>query len=98
MDLNLTILQLESAINRCKLAEPVSNYILPGDLRVLASLYGEMIFHRLDSIQLASQSELLQTVLMKWAIPKDSVIEPQPEKSCSFSPGNAGFEDCEACQ
>jgi hypothetical protein len=98
MDLNLNIGQLEGAINRCKLAEPFSNGILPADLRLMASLYGEMIFHRIDNINVSIQPALLQAVLAKWTIRKDSDFGPQAEAVCSLQPGDAGLDGCEACQ
>lgn len=94
----LQIGQLEEAINRCKRAQPFSNGVLPPDLRIMAELYGEMIFRHLDSINLETQSPLLRAVFAKWATLADRDIASKAAPICSLRTGDTGFDGCEACQ
>ena len=64
----LTITELEAAINRCARASPPMNYVLGPDLRVLAAVYGDMIYRRLRTLELASLSPIQRGVLERWAL------------------------------
>lgn len=64
----LTITELEAAINRCARARPPMNYVLGPDLRVLADIYGDMIYRRLRILELASLSPIQRAVLERWAL------------------------------
>ncbi|MDD5708512.1 MAG: DUF3717 domain-containing protein [Kiritimatiellae bacterium] len=97
MSRNITIVQLEGAINRCKSERPFFNGVLPGDMRLLADLYGEMIYRRLDSVAVESLSPALLAVLGAWI--DAAAVEPgaAPAGTCGTS-ADPGADDCEACQ
>lgn len=63
----VTIMELEAAINRCAKARPPINYVLGPDLRVLAVVYGDMIYRRLRTLQLATLCPTQRAVLARWA-------------------------------
>jgi len=67
MKSQLTIGELESAINRFKRAHRFSNCILPAELRLMASLYGRMIYHRLLSYDLTLESVETQQAIQRWS-------------------------------
>ncbi len=98
MGYKLTISQLEGLINRCKVAEPFSNGVLPPDMRLMATLYGEMIFRHLATVEVEAQQVSLQTVLMKWARVVDAGAGQDTGPVCAVRPGDADFSSCEACQ
>jgi hypothetical protein len=63
----LQVVQLESAINGYKQARPFEDYVLPLELRLMATLYGRMIYFRLSSIDLESETVPTQVVVKYWA-------------------------------
>lgn len=65
----LTISELENAINRFKRAHSLLDYTLPADLRLMATLYGRMIYQRLTSYDLALESTTTQQVVERWIEP-----------------------------
>jgi hypothetical protein len=58
--------ELEGVINRSIRSAPPSNGVLPPDLRALADLYGNMIFDRAPSVDIALQPERIRLVVLKW--------------------------------
>lgn len=66
MGYQVKIGQLEHAINRYKLARPFNDYVLPIELRLMADLYGKMIYFRLPSSDLALESAPTQVVVEYW--------------------------------
>ncbi len=94
----LKIVQLEAAINRCRVAKPFTDGILPTDMRLMAELYGEMIFRRLESVDVDTRSAPLRAVLAKWTAGAEPKAVPAPEAFCAFRPAGTGSDDCEACQ
>jgi hypothetical protein len=66
MKLELQIDELEHAINRFKRARPFTDYVLPVDLRLMASLYGKMIHFRLPCCDLALETIPTQVVVQYW--------------------------------
>ncbi|PHV05320.1 hypothetical protein CSQ96_20690 [Janthinobacterium sp. BJB412] len=97
MSKTITIVQLEDAINRCKGERPFFNGVLPGDMRLLADLYGEMIYRHLDSVDVESLLPALQAVLGAWI--DAAAVEPgaAPAGTCATA-ADPGADDCEACQ
>lgn len=66
MGYQVQIGQLERAINRYKLARPFNDYVLPVELRLMADLYGKMIYFRLSSADLGLESVPTQVVVEYW--------------------------------
>lgn len=63
-----TITELEQAINRIRNAyPPVENRLAP-DTKVLAKLYGEMIYLGLSEIPSSSLSEKQSKVFTRWRV------------------------------
>jgi hypothetical protein len=98
MDHELHICRLENAINRCKRVEPFTNGVLPPDMRLMAALYGQMIYCRKEHVEFESLSVLLKAVLVRWLPPDDSAIEEVSEVLCGLRRDVGGGEDCESCQ
>jgi hypothetical protein len=73
--LDLTITELEGAINRSIKAEPPRNCVLPPDLRALADLYGTMIFGHAQSVDIDQQPERIRLAVLKW-LPAHPPIAP----------------------
>ncbi len=97
----LKIAELEAAINRCKHAEPFTNGVLSPDVRLMATLYGEMIFHHLECVALDGLPTPLATVLKKWkavAVSGSGFGSAQVAQSCPLRAGVSGLEGCEACE
>jgi len=92
----LTIQELEGAINRCKLAQPVSEGILPPDLRALATVYGRMIIEHLDSINVDAQGVVLRDALQRWCHP--ATHEGDAARVCALRGADSAGGECEACQ
>lgn len=67
MQIKLQICELEYAINRYKKALPFSDGVLPIDLRLMASLYGKMIYFRLSITDLDMETIPTQVVVQYWA-------------------------------
>ena len=97
----LKIAELEAAINCCKNAEPFTNGVLSPDVRLMATLYGEMIFHHLESVAFDGLSTSLTTVLKKWKAVAESRSgsgSDQVAQYCPLRAGVSGLEGCEACE
>lgn len=84
----ITMLQLEAAINKCAKARPPVNYVLGPDLRALATVWGEMIYRHLGSIELSGQPQETREIIERWH------YDPQIDTACPMP----GAEGCEACQ
>lgn len=69
MKLPLKIAELEYAINSYKRKRPFSDYILPVELRLMAALYGKMIYFRWDCCDLDLESAPTQVVVKYWKDP-----------------------------
>jgi hypothetical protein len=67
MKIPLQIGELENAINSYKRARPFSDGILPIELRLMATLYGKMIYLRLTSWDLDVETAPTQVVVEYWA-------------------------------
>lgn len=65
---NVSIGQLERAINRARTHEPSqgTESALSRDVGVLAGLYGRMIYLRLDEIDWNALEERERAVLVRW--------------------------------
>lgn len=87
----ITMLQLEAAINKCSKARPPVNYVLGPDLRVLATVWGEMIYRHLGSIELSGQPQETREVIERW---HNHPVSSKAEGACLMP----GTEGCEACQ
>ncbi len=98
MSRTITIVQLEGAINRCKGVRPFCDGVLPSDMRLLADLYGQMIYRHLDSVNVESLLPSLQAVLVTWI--NVAAVEPggAPAGTCPAAAADPGADDCEACQ
>lgn len=70
MRIPLTISELEYAINRYKRERPFNDYILPIELRLMAELYGKMIYFRSAVYDLDLENIPTQIVVQYW---KESV-------------------------
>lgn len=66
----ITIGQLESAINRARVALPSqgSEATLSRDVAMLAAVYGRMIYERRDRVDLERLSDDEQVALLRWLI------------------------------
>lgn len=85
----ITIVELEEAINRCKAAQPPVDCVLGPDLRVLATVWGQMIYHHQGSLELVAQKSADRQVIERWL-----AKVADAGASCPM----AGMEGCEACQ
>lgn len=95
----IDIEQLELAINRLKKAQPVADYILPPDLRLMAEVYGAMIYSRQTHIDVEAQPADKRRVLLQWIPAPSGKEESNPAGAvCAMRPGDPGFDGCEACQ
>ena len=89
----ITIARLEKAINDCRMVQPPVNYTLGPDLRVLATIWGEMIAARQTTLDTDAQSESNRTVLARWLGAAAGWAEAPP--ACALGAVDAV---CEACQ
>lgn len=87
----ITMLQLEAAINKCSKSRPPVNYVLGPDLRKLATVWGEMIYRHLGSIELSGQPQETREIIERWH------FHPLNNTATGHCP-MPGTEDCEACQ
>lgn len=95
----IDIEQLELAINRLKTAQPVADYILPPDLRLMAEVYGAMIYSRQTHIDVEAQPSDKRRVLLQWISASSGKEESNPAGAvCVIQSGDPGFDGCEACQ
>jgi hypothetical protein len=58
--------ELEAAINRCRHECLTDNQILPPNLRMLAEVYGTMLYERAHSMDLRRFSPDVQTTVRTW--------------------------------
>ena len=58
--------QLELAINRCKLVQPVRDYVLSADLRLFAHVYASMIFFHETTLDVECQPENVKRLILSW--------------------------------
>ncbi len=72
MKIPLEIGDLEYAINRYKRERPFDDCVLPTELRLMASLYGKMIYFRLSSCDLILETIPTQVVVKYWSEPADT--------------------------
>lgn len=84
MELTLDLLQIESAINRLRTAQPPVGYVLPADVARLAEVYARMIYFKQARVEVATLPPDCQVLLARWAGGAASV--------------NADRGSCEACQ
>ncbi len=96
MSKTITIVQLEGAINRCKGERPFFNGVLPRDMRLLADLYGGMIYRHLDSVDVESLLPAVQAVLGAWI--DATAVESGAVSVGTCAAADTGADDCEACQ
>lgn len=88
----VTITQLETAINRLREIAPPVNYVLSPDLRVMAEIYGRMIFAHAELIDVEQQLDAFRQVVLKWLPPK-----AEAPNVCTYRTGDPEA-DCEASQ
>jgi Protein of unknown function (DUF3717) len=64
----ITIGQLETAINRARVALPAhgTESALPPDVAVLATIYGRLIYERSDRVDLERLTDEEQVTLLRW--------------------------------
>ena len=62
----ITIARLEKAINDCRRVQPPVDYVLGPDLRMLATIWGEMIALRQSTLDIDAQNESRREVLARW--------------------------------
>jgi hypothetical protein len=62
----INISQLEDAINHYKRSRPFADGVLPLELRLMATLYGEMIYYRMARVDLSTQAAPVQVLVMHW--------------------------------
>lgn len=68
----ITITDIESAINRCRTFAPTQDYALSKDCRLLADIYGEMIYYHQHEWPAEKLTPELQAAYDRWQ-------GPQPE-------------------
>ncbi len=66
-----SIVEQEDAINGYKLAHPVRHGILCHELRLLATLYGQMIYSRSGAVASAALAPEVRVLLAMWTRPAD---------------------------
>lgn len=97
----ITIIRLEQAINRCKHVQPPVDHVLGPDLRALGTIWGEMIYHRLGSLEAESLTSATRAILERWLVPVsgDEALKVGEVTAGRAMRGadNPGGE-CEGCQ
>lgn len=83
----VTIMQVEAAINRARVAHPAVDHTLSPQVCVLAELYASHL--RATTLDVDQLPECQRAELLRW-------LEPAP--ACAYRPGQDGFDACEACQ
>ena len=86
--MNITVANLEDAINTCRAANPPVDCVLPTDLRLMASIYGAAIHQRADTVDLEGYPAALADAVVRWL----PVAPACPLRSGSLD------EPCDACQ
>lgn len=95
----IDIEQLERAINHLKKSQPVVDNILPPDLRLMAEVYGTMIYFLQKHLDLEAQPADKRRVLLQWISASSGKEESNPAGAvCVTRPKDAGFNVCDACQ
>lgn len=95
----ITIVQLESAINRARDQHPPINCVLHWSVKVLAEIYGQMIGQKTSTLELDELPKSMRDEVLRWLVPVD--VEPlaaETLQACFYRPGDPGFDSCEACQ
>lgn len=62
----MSIVSLEQAINQCKRVHPPVDYVLSPELRMLATLWGDMIYRHIETIELDALPAELKSVVARW--------------------------------
>jgi len=97
----ITIVQLESALNRAQELHPSIDHALHSSVMAMAEVYGRMIYEKMTMADLDTTPTPIRDEVMRWLAP--AVVEPEPAEVerpqvCYYRPGDPGFEACEACQ
>lgn len=95
----ITIVQLESAINRARDQHPSINCVLHRSVKVLAEIYGQMIGQKSSTLELDELPRSIRDEVLRWLVPED--VEPlaaETLQACFYRPGDPDFDSCEACQ
>lgn len=66
--MNVSRNAIEAAINRCKSVEGTDGCTLPADVRALADVWGNMIYHRLEEVPEDTLSEKARAALKRWSV------------------------------
>ncbi|MBZ2206549.1 DUF3717 domain-containing protein [Massilia soli] len=94
----ITIVQLESAINRARDQHPPIDCVLHWSVKMLAEVYSQMIYQKASTLELDNLPNSIRDEVFLW-IPGD--VEPfvaGTSQACSYRTGDPGFDSCEACQ
>lgn len=62
----MAIVSLEQAINQCKRMHPPVDGVLPPELRMLATLWGDMIYRHIETIELEALPPELKLLVERW--------------------------------
>lgn len=62
----MSIVGLEQAINQCKRLHPPVDYVLSPELRMLATLWGDMIYRHIETIELDALPAELKSLVERW--------------------------------
>jgi hypothetical protein len=89
----ISIERLEKAINDCRLIQPPVQGVLGSELRVLATIWGEMIAKKETSLDISAQPPAHLTVLRRWL---GAAAGEPPQATCMLI-GTQSAE-CEVCQ
>lgn len=65
--MNISRNSIEAAINRCRSAEGTDGCTLPADVRALADVYGEMIYHRQEEVPADTLSAKAREAFNRWS-------------------------------
>lgn len=65
----ISILELEAAIRRCCVAQPAINYVFSPEVKLLQSIWAEMVYRRRRSLDLARIQPMCRMVVERWLTP-----------------------------
>ncbi|TCV82710.1 DUF3717 domain-containing protein [Sulfurirhabdus autotrophica] len=65
--MNMTIQQVEAALNRCSAMHPPINHQIQKEPRLLCDVWGQMIYEQAKTIDLDELDLIHREVLMEWS-------------------------------
>jgi hypothetical protein len=91
--------QIEQAINVCKQSHPPSDLSLPADVRMMATVYGQMIYEHARTVDIDILAGDVASLFLRWL----EAGAGGPDASPAGCPAGSSSEDgpagaCDVCQ